>query len=156
MGVSHLFWLKKLFINPLSANITKWSNTLKQFVSNLSTNCLSVFEYFVRLALKELKELCKKNWNQLRLRNSDLIYGIKFWIYQETKWWKADAYQTEPHSDLSRISKMAHFAKIINGWEHLRCLTGFWMHLHPSSCKIIWSSNLSKISCKYKKNNVKI
>ena len=31
-------------LNPLSANPTKWSNTLKQFVGNLPTNCLSVFD----------------------------------------------------------------------------------------------------------------
>ena len=31
--------------NPLSANPTKWSNTLKQFVGKLSTNCLSVFDH---------------------------------------------------------------------------------------------------------------
>ena len=37
--------------NPLSANPTKWSNTLKQFVGNLPTNCLSVFDHFVKLAL---------------------------------------------------------------------------------------------------------
>ena len=36
-------------INPLSTNPTKWSNTLKQFVGNLSTNCLSVFDHFVGL-----------------------------------------------------------------------------------------------------------
>ena len=41
-------------INPLSANPTKWSNTLKQFVGNLPTNCLSVFDDFVNLALKGL------------------------------------------------------------------------------------------------------
>ena len=40
--------------NPLSANITKWSNTLKQFVGKLPTNCLIVFDQFVGLALKEL------------------------------------------------------------------------------------------------------
>ena len=37
-------------IIPLSANPTKWSNTLKQFVSN----CLNVFDHFVKLALKGL------------------------------------------------------------------------------------------------------
>ena len=42
------------FPYPLSANPTKWSNTLKQFVGNLPTNCLSVFDYFVVMALKEL------------------------------------------------------------------------------------------------------
>ena len=38
--------------NPLSANPTKWSNTLKQFVGKLPTNCLSVFDHFVRLVVK--------------------------------------------------------------------------------------------------------
>ena len=42
-------------INPLSANFTKWSNTLKQFVGKLATSYLSVFDYFVGLALKGLK-----------------------------------------------------------------------------------------------------
>ena len=28
----------------------KWSNTLKQFVGKLPTNCLSVFDHFVELA----------------------------------------------------------------------------------------------------------
>ena len=42
------------FFNPLNANPAKWSNTLKQFVGNLPTNCLSVFEHFVKLALNRL------------------------------------------------------------------------------------------------------
>ena len=45
---------RNIEINPLSANPTKWSNTLKQFVGNLPTNCLSVFDYFVKLVLKGL------------------------------------------------------------------------------------------------------
>ena len=43
--------------NPFSANsanFTKWSTTLKQFVGNLPTNCLSVFDHFVAFALKGL------------------------------------------------------------------------------------------------------
>ena len=44
-----------LCFNPLSANPRKWSNTLKQFVGNLPTNCLSVFGHFLGLALKGLK-----------------------------------------------------------------------------------------------------
>ena len=43
-------------INPFSANFTKWSNTLKQFVGNLPTNCLSVFDHSVALTLKGLTE----------------------------------------------------------------------------------------------------
>ena len=42
-------------VNPLSTNPTKWSNTLKQFVGKLPTNCLSVFGHFVKLELKGLK-----------------------------------------------------------------------------------------------------
>ena len=45
---------KYLDINPLSSNPTKWSNKLKQFVGNLPTNCVSVFDYFVLLAVKGL------------------------------------------------------------------------------------------------------
>ena len=41
--------------NPLSANITKWSNILKEFVGQFPTNCLSVFDDFVGLVLKGLK-----------------------------------------------------------------------------------------------------
>ena len=41
-------------LNPFSANPTKWSNKPKQFVGNLPTNCLNVFEHFVKLALKGL------------------------------------------------------------------------------------------------------
>ena len=40
----------------LSANFKKWSNTLKQFVDQLPTNCLSVFNHFVGLVLKGLIE----------------------------------------------------------------------------------------------------
>ena len=39
-------------INPSSANPTKWSNTLKQFVGKLPTNCLSVFDHFVNYKLQ--------------------------------------------------------------------------------------------------------
>ena len=45
-----------LFISviPLSVKPTKWSSTLKRFLGKLSTNCFSVFDHFVGLALKEL------------------------------------------------------------------------------------------------------
>ena len=54
------------FINNLSANPTKWSNTLKRFFGKFPTNCLSVFDHFVRLALKgltnaSLKQAKKQN-----------------------------------------------------------------------------------------------
>ena len=46
-----------LLVNPLSANPTKWSNTLKKFGGKLPTNCLSVFGHFVKLGLQGIK--CK-------------------------------------------------------------------------------------------------
>ena len=45
----------QLVFNPLSANRTKWPNTLKQFVAKLPTNCLSVFDQFLKLVLKGVK-----------------------------------------------------------------------------------------------------
>ena len=42
--------------NPLSTNFTKWSNTLKQFVGKLPTNCLGVFNHFVGFELKGLRK----------------------------------------------------------------------------------------------------
>ena len=43
-------------IDSLSANLTKCSNTLKQLVENLLPNCFSVFDHFVGLVLKRLRE----------------------------------------------------------------------------------------------------
>ena len=62
LGKFNFFFLDKFisiirWLNPLSANPTNWSNTLKQFVDNFPTNCLSVFDHFVKLALKGLTYL---------------------------------------------------------------------------------------------------
>ena len=46
--------LGMLTINPLRVSFTKWWNRVKQIVSKLPTNCLSMFDHFVRLALKGL------------------------------------------------------------------------------------------------------
>ena len=50
-----MFFVRSNLFNPVSANPTKWPNTLKQFVGNLQTNCLSVFGNFVNLELKGLR-----------------------------------------------------------------------------------------------------
>ena len=55
----HAYANLRLILNPLSVNPTKWSNALKQFVGNFPTNCLSVFDHFVRLALQGLKYVLK-------------------------------------------------------------------------------------------------
>ena len=68
-----LLKIKNIDINPLSASPTIWSNTLKQFVCNLSTNCLSVFDHFVGLALKGLSTLLPlaSNQNELNMKVSN-------------------------------------------------------------------------------------
>ena len=82
---------KFLFIvcfKPFSANFTKWSNTLKQFVGNLPTNYLSVFDHFVRLALKGLNTRprfpAKLTLLVLFLNTNNLILFFRFqsrWHY---------------------------------------------------------------------------
>ena len=66
-------------INSLSANPTKWPNTVKQFVWNLPTNCLSVFDHFVGLALKWLTftDGMKKEMLRVSYRSSHHRYSIK-------------------------------------------------------------------------------
>ena len=65
-------------LNPLSANPTKRSNTLKQFVGKLPANYLSVFDHFVILAFKGLIKKPNKdnsftsNWRPISLLNLDL------------------------------------------------------------------------------------
>ena len=46
--------ISTLSVNCVSANPAKCSGTLKQFVGKLPTSFLSVFEYFVGLALRGL------------------------------------------------------------------------------------------------------
>ena len=68
-----LLWLVEIFwlcielslyprsLKAWSINPTKWLNTLKQFVGNLPTNCLSFLDHFVKLALTGLMKsyFCK-------------------------------------------------------------------------------------------------
>ena len=57
-------------LNPLSANPTKWWNTLKQFVGKLPT---SVFDHFVKLVLKGLKQ--KKDVSIFKIMMRNVFYG---------------------------------------------------------------------------------
>ena len=74
-----VYWhITKIDINPLSANPRKWQNTLKQFVGNLPTNCLSVFDQFVKLALKGLRsgqDLSKPAKILISLTRSRSLFG---------------------------------------------------------------------------------
>ena len=49
--------MSSFIVTPLNANFTKWSDTLKQFVGNLPTNCLSVFDRFMGLALQDADKI---------------------------------------------------------------------------------------------------
>ena len=79
-------WCK---IIPLNANPTKWSNTLKQLVTKLLTNCLCVFDHFVKLALKGLLSSFINNvWISTAPGNPDscqaLIHTFKIFEKQLT------------------------------------------------------------------------
>ena len=77
--VAHLLLHPFCFsVNPLSANPTKWLNTLKQFVGNSPTNCMSVLNHFVWLALKELVNALDPNNAKTYLQlYSSLTFTIK-------------------------------------------------------------------------------
>ena len=69
-------------LNPLCANRTKCPNTLKQFVGNLSTICLSVFDYFVILALKGLRFCVFSNYKETvtgTIQNKEFV-KIESWL----------------------------------------------------------------------------
>ena len=57
----------------------KWSNTLRQFAGNLSTTCLSVFHYFLGLALKGLTKWPGTNLpNRVKWGFSSAIFKFLF------------------------------------------------------------------------------
>ena len=63
-------------LNPLSANPTKWPNTLKQFVGKLPTNCLSMFGHFVNLAPKRLSLMDFQYMGVLVPEKSFVVTGL--------------------------------------------------------------------------------
>ena len=71
-------------LNFLSANPTKWPNTVKQFVGNLLTNCLSVFDHFVKLALKRLISLGGNHTNVLNHLVKNLFFLEFFFFFLKT------------------------------------------------------------------------
>ena len=54
--------------------------------------------------------------------------------------WEEYGHFTEAHSELYQTSKMEHLAKMVNVFFretlHLRCLTGFCIHLSSSSINV--------------------
>ena len=56
---------------PLSANPTKWSKTLKQFVGKLPTNCLILLDHFVGLVIKAYFSRLRLNFSSPFIYISD-------------------------------------------------------------------------------------
>ena len=78
---------QNFLINPLRANSTKWSNTLKQFVGKSPTNCLSVIDHFVGLVLKGFKKAhldeysCNKKRKEITVPSNYLLLLIKVCLW---------------------------------------------------------------------------
>ena len=77
--------------NPLSANLTKWSNTIKQFVQ--PTNCLSVFDHFVGLALKGLTVFQPHSYIQTQMWKQTILTR-KGKYYRQNWFWKTVSIQS--------------------------------------------------------------
>ena len=72
-----------LDMNSLSANPTKWSNTLKHFIGKLPTNCLCVFDHFVGLALKGLRMFLGSHWYFLHKEKLVQQYSNRFLLLRK-------------------------------------------------------------------------
>ena len=57
---SAICYRKQRYINPLSANPTKWSNALKTICRLLPNDCLSVLDHFAGLVFKGLRKIYVK------------------------------------------------------------------------------------------------
>ena len=73
--------------NPLSANPIKWSNTLKQFIGNLPTNCLSVFDHFINPFTK-LSQIREWAFEQTCNFQQQVCYLLPIWGHQMLKVYK--------------------------------------------------------------------
>ena len=72
----------KQFLNTLSANPSKWSNTLKQFAGKLLTNCLSVFDHVVKFSLRETCPYLELFWSVFSLNRTE--YGDSVQMRENT------------------------------------------------------------------------
>ena len=114
------------------------------------TNCLSMCNHFVGLAVKALTLPCIilkndqtyfKNLALLTLQDFRSMFGhfsvlcieglMLMFPSKAIDWFIEQL--TEAYSEPSRTSKIEPFVKIVNHFQkvvlHLRCLTGFWKRL---------------------------
>ena len=143
-------------VNPLSANPTKWSKTLKQFLGNLPTNCLSMFDHFMKLALKGLIQVISIYVNSFILiftctymksgRNLHLLWLIKISaitddkpLFETLKCLKYLVFKTRIHFDLC---KSIYEATIL----HFHCdfTPRFWDNLLLISVLLLKKKNIVK------------
>ena len=77
-GISGMIW-----VNPLNANSTKWSNTFHQFFGKMPTSCLSMFDHFVGLALKGLMCCCETGFSLLQtvLSSSESFSRVFIFVF---------------------------------------------------------------------------
>ena len=144
------------FFNPLSTNFTKWSNTLKQFVSKLPTDCLSVFEHFMELVLKGLINSCfpsssinakQKSWGAPHLLHTCVVLfyfsevlkvkqlsffvdhiSLSFFV------WRCDFFRSVKRL-VTFLSKPTLFVYIYNLFIKPIILSSLWIFLWNSLCK---------------------
>ena len=95
------YLLLEITFNHLSANFTKWSNTLKQFVGNFPKNCLSVFDHFVGLALQRLNNNRGKYFSGLTI-TMKLTIHLTFFKYFTIHW---NQFQLEEKNKKTRSCK---------------------------------------------------
>ena len=98
------------YVNPLTTNPTKWSNTLKQFVNNLPTNCFSVFDHFVGLALKGLTSSTGDNLSGKK----PPLWGRQFFDFYGFWYPSSGSYLYAPATDTftETISQQTHYVDL--------------------------------------------
>ena len=109
-------------LNPLNANPTKWSNTLKQFVGKLPTNCFSVFDHFVGLAFKGLRLFRKYGWYVCLTYNSETFKSkgnIPFFI--------SNTFISNARLNLQKVKDMVSNILRLDFW-HLKIIS-FFIHV---------------------------
>ena len=111
--------------NPLSANPTKWSNTLKQFVGNLPTNCLSVFDHFVKLALNGImNDIFEVRGNIYNIKNFQSLYSSckKNRFGSETVTYRSPRIWNLTPGNIKNVSSLENFKRENKKWSGEKCL----------------------------------
>ena len=109
----------------LSGNPTKWSNTLKQFVGNLPTNCLSVIDHFKKLALNGLEQrpfwlviwyFFEQSTNPLYISIENLHLGTFFYFlrnFRVGRKWKFRTFYKKNHFSW-KVKNESRYSNYIN------------------------------------------